>query len=121
MFRLKSRSVLCTPSSGLSRALGALNVDDENDDDDAMKSSARDDENDDVDVDDARFDDDDDARRSAETRSQGRDADARAMSTMGTQHNPSASAPSQEGGGLDFITPADAQFDAYGAYGEDGG
>ena len=121
MFRLKSRSVLCTPSSGLSRALGALNVDDENDDDDAMKSSARDDDDVDVDVDDARFDDDDDARRSAETRSQGRDADARATSTTGTQHNPSASAPSQEGGGLDFITPADAQFDAYGAYGEDGG
>ena len=27
MLRLKSRSVLCTPSSGLSRALGQLNVD----------------------------------------------------------------------------------------------
>ncbi len=61
MFRLKSRSVLCTPSSGLSRALGALNVDDENDDDDAMKSSARDDDDVDVDVD----DDDDDVSHPA--------------------------------------------------------
>jgi len=137
MFRLKSRSVLCTPSSGLSRALGALHVDD-----DEMKSSGV------LDADDARAADDDRAvaddaaadddechgfalRAGAHDRASTFDADdarinvnvARAGPSTTTTTAPStlsASLNSQEFGGPDFITPADAQFDAYGAYGEDG-
>ena len=65
MLRLKSRSVLCTPSGGLSRALRTLNVatpnarandDDDDDDDDGRRD------------DDDAMDDDDDAMDGARRR-----------------------------------------------------
>ena len=80
MLRLKSRSVLCTPSSGLSRALRTLNVatpnaranddDDYDYDDDGRRDDDAMDDDDDAMEGERRARDDDDARdaRSGGTR-----------------------------------------------------
>jgi len=109
MLRLKSRSVLCTPNTGLSRALHALRVD---------ETIAGGDGDGREDVDDA----------DAETRDgvarEGRRMDFQGMSQVsqpmgggaGASGGSAGRGDSQEFGGPDFITPADAQFDAYAGY-----
>ena len=114
MLRLKSRSVLCTPSSGLSRALHALNVDtpraEDGTDADGRTEPAR-----------ARDGDAEDGRSGA------RRMDFQGLSQMsqplgaGASGGSAGRGDSQEFGGPDFITPADAQFDAYAGYDGDGG
>jgi wee1-like protein kinase len=149
MLRLKSRSVLCTPSSGLSRALRTLNVatpnaranddDDDDDDDDGRRDDDAMDDDDDAMDGERRARDDDDARdaRSGGTRASASadedgtnksfdfagcsqsQRDERRGATRGGAGGTARSqgnGESQEFGGPDFITPADAQFDAYGGY-----
>jgi len=159
MLRLKSRSVLCTPSSGLSRALGQLNVDTPrgattttNDDAGDVRGTERgslvDDDDDDLDGEeydeeymlDGRGPPPNRRRRpSGQQKTEGGNDNANAADDAagprprafdfngcsqsqggamgGCSGGPGGSFASQETfGGPDFITPADAQFDAYAGY-----
>ena len=139
MLRLKSHSVLGTPSSNLSRALSTLNVDER------MKTRMRElgeraDADDDDDDDDGI---DDEVGRTAlnvdtnviehgdelmKSRARMRmratsEYGSGAVSTRGCDSNGASShfvqgtpSASQDFAGMDFITPADAQFDAYSGY-----
>ena len=143
MLRLKSRAVLCTPSSGLSRQLSTLHVEPGEGEGEGARegeASARAHEarhHGLCDADDEDEDDDDDDRMglihdganalSGGMSSFGREsaggghgsgqgAVGRAFDFAGCSQMGGGTPASQDFGGPDFITPADAQFDAYAGY-----
>ena len=113
MLRLKSRSVLCTPSSGLSRALDGLRVgDDVNGASNGGPTEVDDDDDGDDDERDGRIATTRRIERAFASESQGHGW----SSANGTNSQGETMTQGGSHGGPDFITPADAQFDAYAGY-----
>ena len=118
MLRLKSRSVLCTPSSGLSRALDGLRVgDDVNGASNGGPTEVDDDDDGDDDDRDGRIATTRRIERAFASESQGHGW----SSANGTNSQGETMTQGGSHGGPDFITPADAQFDAYAGYDGMGG